>query len=238
MKREGEEKEVRAEVCHDAEDESFPDREHEKREVRKLLKEKSDSRLAAFAERSMELLKHSQEKELRELLEVAVPRAPSVLELAAAREGVPGLNRALEEHLRHYHIALFPCNLTVRLARASVVRGKGTRFPCHAHNELGDSQRAEVAGFFPDQSGGTSTSGSGDCFVFVESSRGDESSAQAPRQGLLSWFLARSERGFKIRRPSRGRPASPGQTPAHPWMSCWSKTSGCCLYQERFLALG
>ena len=38
MKREGEEKEVRAEVCHHAEDESFPDREHEKREVRKLLK--------------------------------------------------------------------------------------------------------------------------------------------------------------------------------------------------------
>ena len=37
MKREGVEKEVRAEVCHYAEDESFPDREHEKRVVRKFL---------------------------------------------------------------------------------------------------------------------------------------------------------------------------------------------------------
>ena len=49
-------------------------------------KEESDSRLSAIAERSMELLKYSQRTQLRELLEVAVQRAPGVMELAAARE--------------------------------------------------------------------------------------------------------------------------------------------------------
>lgn len=67
-----------------------------------------DSRLSAFAERTLELVKFSQRTQLREVLNVTIEKAPGVLELPQARAGLMALDRAFSTHCRHYSIQLFP----------------------------------------------------------------------------------------------------------------------------------
>lgn len=66
-----------------------------------------DTRLASFGERTIELLRFSQRTQLREVIDVAIARVPSILELPAAKVGLEALERALSAHLSFHDISLF-----------------------------------------------------------------------------------------------------------------------------------